>query len=461
MAVLQKIDRLLAGEIISLTFVITAGVSSIMMMAKLPKYADFLFSAPDILTSFLMLLLYILPSILKLTVPVSLLLACSIVTMRMSVDRELEAWFSCGVSVVRLSFMPSLLGVVVMCISLFSALFFEPYSNKQFEKFKWLQGRTLVESFIKNSLKEKAFIYDFQDSQNSLMSGSAKLSLYFGNVNSSKTKMQDVFIAFSQPNQKYSSYVIAKNGELSKELVLGYPDYIFKLSDGFIYSYAEGKNSLQDLMQKSPQQLQQPRKSGYIFANKLIVKKDLDLYPSPADWTVTKYMHLNLSLVSLFKDKFKLETGPQNHMDQLYPKEYFAVLEQEKAKSPNWRKDEEIIDKFIFFLKQISVPVSTVFLPLIGVCLGILDPRKKQLSVYFGIGIVIFALYSSLSLCQQLALKFIISPYFMLFVTPIVLICILLLLMRWRSCYPPSCGFFEFLKNDFAKLKSSFIGSSE
>ena len=70
-------------------------------------------------------------------------------------------------------------------------------------------------------------------------------------------------------------------------------------------------------------------------------------------------------------------------------------------------------------MKQVSGPVSTVFLPMIGVCLGVLDPRKKQISVYFGIGIVIFALYASLSLCQQLALKFIISPYCILFATPL------------------------------------------
>ncbi|MES2615716.1 MAG: LptF/LptG family permease [Bdellovibrionota bacterium] len=450
MALFQKIDRLLAGEIISLTFVITAGVSSIMMMAKLPKYADFLFSAPDILTSFLMLLLYILPSILKLTVPISLLLACAIVTMRMSADRELEAWMSCGVSIVRLAFMPTLLGVGVMFISLSSSLYFEPYSNKQWEKFKWLQGRSLVEAFIKNSLKEKSFIYDLRDSKNLLMTDAAKLSLYFGNVNSSKTHMKDVFIAFSDPNSLYSSYIIAKTGELSKELVSGYPDYLFKLNTGFIYSYKEGKNSLPSLMKQQPA-------SHYVFPNKNIPKSELNLYPTPSDWTVTQYSNLNLSLVSVFKDKFKIEMNPTNQMDQLYPKEYFTALTAEKEKKENWKTSEDVVEKILFFMKQISVPVSTVFLPLIGVCLGILDPRKKQISVYFGIGIVIFALYSSLSLCQQLALKFVVSPYSMLFVTPFVLILILLVLMRWRSRYPPSCGFFEFISNDYSKLKYLFI----
>ncbi len=438
MVIFQKIDKLLAVEIISLTFVITSGVSSIMLMAKIPKYAEFLFSTSHVFTSFLMLILFSFPSILKLTLPISLLLACSIVTMRMSADRELEAWMSCGVSIIRLSFMPCLLGVAVMFVSLSSALFFEPYSNKQFVKFKWLQTRGVVESFVKLNLKEKAFIYDFP------IAGDAKLAMYFGSVNSKKTNTSRVFIAFAESNQKYSSIVVAKTGEFSKELVAGYPDYIFKLQDGFIYSYQEGKESLENLKKKH-------FVSHYVFPKKALKKEELALYPAPSDWTVTQYSNLNISLVSIFKDKFKLESGPQNQMDQLYPKEYFVRLEQEKAKSVNWRKDESVIDKLLFFLKQISIPVSTVFLPIIGVCLGILDPRKKQISVYFGIGLVIFALYSSISVCQQLALKFLINPYFMLIVTPFILIFILIFLIRWRSCYPPSCGFFEFLRNDLEK----------
>lgn len=450
MALFQKLDKLLAGEIISLTFVITAGVSSIMMMAKLPKYSDFLFSSNSILTSFLMLLLYILPSILKLTVPISLLLSCAIVTMRMSADRELEAWMSCGVSILRLAFMPTLLGILVMFISLLSALYFEPYANKQFVKFKWLQGRSLVETFIRSSLKEKAFIYDFRDTRNMPMTGAAKLSMYFGSVDSSKTKMKDVFIAFSEPNHFYSSFVVAKNGELSKEFVQGYPDYLFKLEDGYVYSNKEGKNSFTAL-------LKQKTESHYIFPPSPYLKEDLKLYPAPVDWTVTKYAQLNISLVSLFKDKFKLESGPQEQIEQLYPHEYFQMLAQEKQKNSNWRNDGDFLEKLINILKQISVPISTVFLPLIGVCLGILDPRQKQISVYFGIGIVIFALYASLSLCQQLALKFIISPYSILFATPLILVFILSLLLRWRQGYPPSCNFLEFISSEAKKLRQTLL----
>ena len=447
----QKLDKLLAVEIISLTFVITSGISSIMLMAKLPRYADFLFSAPDILTSFLMLLLFILPSILKLTVPVSLLLSCAIVIMRMSADRELEAWMSCGVSILRFAFMPCLLGLGVMVMSLASALYFEPYSNRQFDQFKWLQSRTMVESFINQYLKEKAFIYDFKDAQSdpkhNLSLGHANLSMYFGSINSNKTQMNDIFIAFSEPNKKYSSFIVANTGALSKEMVSGYPDYIFKLYDGYIYSYEEGKESLAKLHND-------PSHSHYIFNDPKLQLKDFHHFPAPKDWTVTKYKNINLSLVTFFKDKFKLGAGPESGMDQLYPSQYLKVLEVQKAKDNNWKKNGKILSKIIFIIKQVSIPISTIFLPLIGVCLGILDPRRKQVSVYLGVGVVIFALYASLSICQQLALKFVVSPYSVLFVTPLTLVLILLFLLRWRSSCPPSCGFLEFLYNDFSLLKT-------
>lgn len=438
----QKLDKLLAVEIISLTFVIASGVSSIMMMAKLPKYTDFLFSAPNILTSFLMLLLYILPSILKLTVPVSLLLSCAIVIMRMSADRELEAWMSCGVSVYRFAFMPSLLGVGVTLISLFSALYFEPYSNKQFEKYKWVQSRTLVESFIKMNLKEKSFIYDFRDSHNFPVTGKTKLVLYFGEMNSAKSEMEKAFLSFSDPNHQYSSFIVANTAKLNKESILGYPDYIFKLYDGYIYSYQEGKNPISTLI--SPLQ-----HTNYIFDSNLKSSLNENLFPPSVDWTVTQFSEIDLSLVSLFKDKFKLDMEPQNHTDQLYPAEYFKMLNEEKSKHNDWKKDSRIIGYILYIFKQISVPISTLFLPFIGVCLGILDPRKKQVSVYFGIGLVIFALYASMSLCQQLALKFYISPYFMIFSTPLILFLISLILLKWRLNYPPSMSFFEFLKIQF------------
>ena len=198
MAILHKLDRLIANEIITLTFVITASLSSIMIMAKIPRYAQLLFSAPDTGTTFLMLLLMILPSIIKFTVPISLLISASLVTIRMAADRELEAWMASGVSILRLSAMPSFIGLIVMLISLFSALIFEPYSNKQFEKFRWVQSRKAVEELIKDSLREKSF-----NKSNVLDSDRVNILLYMQDISKDRSEFKNVFLAAKTSNEKY------------------------------------------------------------------------------------------------------------------------------------------------------------------------------------------------------------------------------------------------------------------
>lgn len=440
MPILQKLDRLIASEMISLTFVITASLSSIMMMAKIPRYANLLFSAPDSGTTFLMLLLYIFPSIIKFTVPISLLLASALVTIRMAADRELEAWMASGVSILRLAAMPTFLGIIVMLISLFSALIFEPYSNRQFDKFQWLQSRSIVEAFLKNSIHEKSFIYDALPT-----SDQVKLSLYMQTVTNDRTEFSNVFLALKPSSEKYFSTVVSNSGSLKKMMFEGFPDYIFSLYKGHVYSGKVFEKDLSYFVNENP--------NSFILTKKNLSEKELLSYPTPSDWTITFFSEMNISLISISKSKFKADFSSDGKDSQLYPDAYLEMLQKEQEKNPEWRSDMKIIEKLIYIFKQISVPISTIFLPIIGVCLGIQDPRKKQFGVYLGVGLVIFALYASISVCQQLALNFIVPPYVMLLVTPITLILIITLLLRWRLRHPPSTSFVAFVRDDLLKIK--------
>ncbi|WP_186643706.1 LptF/LptG family permease [Fluviispira vulneris] len=439
MAVLQKLDRLMATEIISLTFVITASLSSIMIMGKLPRYADFLFSAPESVTTFLMLLLYIFPNVLKLTVPISLLLASAIVTIRMAADRELEAWMSSGVSIFRFAAMPTFLGIAVMLISLFSALYFEPYSTQQFNKFKWIQTRGVVEAVLANTIREKSFIYDVPSTEK------VNMSLYFQKVSSDKSEFMNVFMGIKPPSENFFSVLVSETGSLKKTQNYGLPDYVFSLQDGTAYAERESNETLPVLIKEHPK--------TFYFSKSISAKIDLTQFPKPQDLIVTQFKDMDISLVNTFKSKFKTDSTFSGGADQLYPAAYIEFLKQQIDNSPNWKNDRLVIEKFLFILKQVAVPLSTLFLPIIGVCLGIQDPRRKQYGVYFGIGLVIFALYSSMSLCQQLILNFTISPICMLFIPPSVLIFIILILLRWRLRHPPSTGFIAFVRDDLFKIK--------
>lgn len=388
-----------------------------MIMSQLPRYTEFIFQATDVFTTFLMLLLYIFPSILKFAVPVSLLLSCSIVIMRMSSDRELEVWLSSGVSVLRLCATPCALGVIVAFISLLSALFFEPYSNQQFDKFRWLQTQSFLEMVLKNAIREKVFVYDFP------LPSNMKFSIYSNRVSEQDSKLSDVFLAMGQTSEIYSSVISSQSGSLNKVMTNGYPDFLFSLFNGTAYYYQPDSKSA-----SAP-----------------------SIYPAMPNWSITHFSQMDLSLTGTFKDQFKLKSTMENSQEQLYPDEYIHMLKGKKQKNANWKKDIDVIQSYLFFLKQISIPLSTFFLPIIGVCLGILDPRKKQISVYLGIGVVIFILYASITVCQQLALQFIISPYWVLFATPAILFALSCVFLQWRFYHPPSTGFIQFVKNSLQK----------
>jgi lipopolysaccharide export LptBFGC system permease protein LptF len=385
-----------------------------------------------------MLLLYIFPSILKFTIPIALLLASALTIARMAADRELEAWMASGVSVLRLAAMPTCLGVMVMLLSVCSALFFEPYSNKQFAKFNWLQTRSFVEAVVKNMIVENSFIYDFPSKPNQV-----KMLLYFKNVFAERSEFSGVFLALRANSEKYfSTLVTSQSGTLKKTTHHGFPDDTFSLFDGTVLSGREVQASFPGDFQNN----------GHTN-DTLRLFQPVSAYPkSFTSWTSTQFSEMHISLMNTFQNKFKIDSNVSGGGDQLYPKDYFFMLQKEIQKNPHWDKDMRVIETLVYLFKQIAVPLSTVLLPVIGVCLGIQDPRRKQFGVYLSIGLVLFILYSSLSFVQQLILNFGLNPFALLFVTPCVLFAIALLLLKWRVCHPPSTVFWDFLKHDLFKI---------
>ncbi len=442
MAIFRKLDRLIASEIISLTFVITASLSSVLIMIKFPRYANLLFSAPDSGTTFFMLLLFILPSVLKLTLPISLLLASALVSAKMSADREIEAWMASGVSVLRLSYMPIFLGIIVMIVSLWFALFFEPYSNKSFNKFQWLQSQNAVEAMVQNSIREKSFVFDALP-----IPENAKLTMYLQSVSSDRSEFSNIFIGLKSNHEKHFSVIVAKSGTLKKEKVNGLQDYIFSLNDGYVYSCNTNKVSLEKFILQN--------KESLISSNleNSHSKLNLSAYPSFTDWNVTQFSEMQISLLNSFKSKFKIDSNSSNNINQLYPNELYNYIDRLQVDNSDWRYKPEVIQKIVYVFKQISIPFCSIFLALIGICLGIQDSRKKQIGVYLGVGIIIFILYSSVSLSQQLATSLIFPPTIAFIFAPLALILTSCILLRWRLRHPPSVSFITFIKDDLLKIK--------
>ena len=232
---MTRLDRLLFTEITSLTLVILAVLSTVMFLFRLLALADYLVLTQEGVLSLLMFVIFVVPNILKLTLPLSLLFASAIVVVRMSGDRESEAWMASGVSVMRFCRAPFFLGLVFAAIAGLSALVLEPYARQQWRKFKWMHARKGVESLLENRLREKTFVSDLFEG------GETKIAIYVDRIDQKKSTLRGVFLGIGSGQRQAGSQILtAESGVLVKDSDKGTYDYLFELKNGRLHQPLPG-----------------------------------------------------------------------------------------------------------------------------------------------------------------------------------------------------------------------------
>ena len=504
-----KLYFYLAKEILSLTALILAAVSVVMFLFRLLGYADYIFVSQEGVASILMFILFLLPSIFKMTLPISLLLATTIVFIRMSTDRELEAWLSVGVGPLRLAVTPVAVGLIVGCFSGYMSLFVEPFARQEWRKFKYLHARKSVETLLESSLQEKTFLSDL------FQTGRSEVALYVDRLDDSRRDMEGVFLSLNQTDEPYSMLLLAQTGTLQKTSDEGLSDFVLTLNNGrFLqpsrkektdrsspravldpsfagvktpaplltydrqaYSNPGGDGPVREFVgppkppgytyptvapdnlsvtltppggSRAPEPDQTPPSSTPVLSQKERNKaeglpKDFISMEPVRNWSVTHFSEMRISLMNLFSRRFDATYLDEVDMRSLYPRQYVREL-RKLRKSEEWGKNQRFVRDHSFFYEQIVVPLSCLLLPLVGLCLGIQDPRRKAGFAYLGLGGVVFVFYTSIMVCQRMALKFFVPPEVSLIFPPLVLAGLTGVLLYWRNKYPPSVSFFEFLK---------------
>jgi lipopolysaccharide export LptBFGC system permease protein LptF len=92
---------------------------------------------------------------------------------------------------------------------------------------------------------------------------------------------------------------------------------------------------------------------------------------------------------------------------------------------------------------------------VIGVCLGLQDPRRKASFTYLGLLVIVFLFYALIMLGQQLAVKFILDPEVSLYLPLLSIFMLMMGVLTWRLRHPPSTPFLEFLGHESNALFSS------
>jgi lipopolysaccharide export LptBFGC system permease protein LptF len=407
---IPNLEKYLLKEIFILTAVITSSVTSVMFLFKLLGYSEYVFVSSEGIFSIMMFVVFLLPSIFKLTIPISLLLATMIVFQRLSNDRELEAWLSVGTSPLRLARSPIIIGIIVACFTAFSSLYLEPYSRREWRKFKWMHAKKSVEMILENKLREKTFLSEL------FQAGDTDIGFYVEKLSSDKSNFEGVFLTLKNKKDKNTLVLTAAEGSLKKSNLRGISDYLLTLQNGTFYFPQASKENTNPA-----------------------VNPHLE-----AQWTTVSFNKSTYSLISLFQAQFDPGAFNSDDTRSLFPKEYWATLQQMRS-LPNWSTNVKGIRDHSFFYEQMIVPIVCVLLPLLGMCLGFQDPRKKPGMAYLGIGIVMFITYASIMISQQLSLKQITSPEITLIVPPFCMIFLTLMFLNWRNQFPPGTLFREYL----------------
>lgn len=447
---MSRIDFLYAREIVSLTAVFVASVSSVMFVFRLLAYADFIFVSQESLATIALFIVFLFPSIFKLTIPISLLLASLVVTMRMCHDREIEALMAAGASLWRLVRAPTALGALAFLASLYTGLYLEPYSREQLSQFRWMQTVKGIENFISSRLDDKTFLSDIFPLDD------AEVSLYVESIAPETGNLNGVFLSVSGPEPSSDMVLIGKTGFLRKEFDGTFPDYVFTVLNGRVYQPGSQSGVSADTF--PPLQLTENglKKQGPVPHSSFALAQE------SSAWDVFQFEEIRLSMFSLFRKHTADKEDDQVDIRTLGPVSYIRELERRRT-SPDWGKNKKYVRDHTYFYEAATVPISCLFLPIIGICLGIADPRRKQGWAYLALGVVMFIYYATVMICQQLALRFVVTPEWTLWLPPLVLVLMTGYLLSWRTRFPPSTRFLEAVGYDSARIfskvaKRSFSG---
>jgi lipopolysaccharide export system permease protein len=196
-------------EVLHLFFIGLMTLTIILLMDKIFKLIELIVNRGTSLIHILRLLMFIAPSFLVFTIPMSILLATLLSFGRLSSDNEITAFKASGVSLYQLFWPVIYLAVLAYFVTTFLVLYGLPWGNRGFINTLYVIAQTKADIDI----KERVFNDDFED-----------LVLYVDKVPTQGRKMEGILIhderEKGKPNTIFSTEGYLFNDPKSKEVIL-------------------------------------------------------------------------------------------------------------------------------------------------------------------------------------------------------------------------------------------------
>jgi lipopolysaccharide export system permease protein len=154
----RLINRYILKEIAVPFCMILLVLTFVLLMGKILQLMDLMINKGIALTDIARLMIFLMPSFLVFTIPISLLMAILIGLGRLSGDNEITILKMSGLSLYQLSFPVACAALVAFAMTATTTLYLVPYGN--------LASKTLLYDMAKQKasigIREKVFIDDFQ-----------------------------------------------------------------------------------------------------------------------------------------------------------------------------------------------------------------------------------------------------------------------------------------------------------
>ncbi|MFQ5561304.1 MAG: LPS export ABC transporter permease LptF [Nitrospinota bacterium] len=192
------LDRYIFKELLSIFLLSLMGLTGVLLLEKIHFLSDLIFNKGVTLAETLLLLFYISPSFLSITIPLSILLASIMGFSRLSAESELVAMKACGLSIYRLMLPVFVISFVAYIAS---SIITVELQHK---------GNLLLKNMIFNVLKTRADLQFKERVFNNTLSG---MTIYVDKKGDASPVMNGVFIHTEAPKEN-ARIIFAREGRL-------------------------------------------------------------------------------------------------------------------------------------------------------------------------------------------------------------------------------------------------------
>ena len=329
---MKLVDRYLLRELVPPFFLGVLIFTFLLLMSQILRLMELIVNKGVEIGIILRLVLYLLPSILVLTVPMSVFLATVVIFGRLSADNELTAFKTGGYSLLRLSLPVAVFSIAAWALASWLIISALPAGNQAFR----VSMFEIVRTKASVGLREKIFNDDFEG-----------LVIYINNIpQTGNPVMEGIFISDARPEKRQPPgepiTIIAERGWLIADPAS--ERIVFRLEKGGIH----------------------------------IVSRDFKTYQHSEFRT----HDLQLSIGDETGESISLPKGLREMtLAELRAK----IVEYRQLGVQQWAPLVEIHKKF-------SIPFAALILGFLGVAMGVLFRRGEKL-ISFVLSIVVAIVY--------------------------------------------------------------------